>query len=88
MQYIRFDEMEGFLFCIVLLLGLGAPESFLQSDNEQVLLDVYHRYQLYQKLVGTGAPGHYEAECDDSCPQGSHCVWGICFCDTGSSLSS
>ena len=68
------------------IVGLGAPEGFLGSDNEQVIMDVYHRYQEHQRLIGAETPGHYTDQCHDSCPHGTHCVWGICFCDSGRSL--
>ena len=41
---------------------------------------------LYKQLAGqTSSPGH--TECDDSCPPGSHCFYGICFCDSDTELS-
>ena len=66
------------------MTGLGAPPAFIDGDNEETLLEVYHRYQLYRQLVGEEVGSDYlSGECGDGCPPHSHCSYGLCFCDAG-----
>ena len=51
------------------------------------MLEVFQRYKLYRALAEEeeeeeGGPG----ECGEPCPSGSHCSWGLCFCDSGSKM--
>ena len=48
------------------------------------MLEVYHRYQQYRELLGQELGQAYlEDQCPDGCPPGSHCSYGLCFCDSG-----
>ena len=48
------------------------------------MLDVYHRYQQYRDLLGQEVAQTYlDDQCLDGCPPGSHCSYGLCFCDLG-----
>ena len=73
-EYISFNDYS---------LGLGAPEGFLSSDNEEAILEVFHRYKEHQRLVEEAKPGTDGLECKDGCPEGSHCSGGVCFCNAG-----
>jgi len=58
---------------------------------------VYHRYRKYQNmrfLLGweTDELGHYSVyypvyyerdECEEACPENTHCEWGVCECEKG-----
>jgi len=63
------------------VIGLGAPEGFLSSDNEEAILEVFHRYKEHQRLVEEAKTGTDGLECKDGCPEGSHCSGGVCFCN-------
>ena len=66
-------------------IGLGAPAGFIEGENEEKSLEVYHRYQLYLQLIGEETtPGYDGKTCGEGCPEGSHCSYGVCFCDSGS----
>ena len=68
--------------------GLGAPPAFIDGEDEETVLEVYHRYQLYRQLVGQKVGQQYlGGECQDGCPPGSHCSFGLCFCDAGELVS-
>jgi len=66
------------------VIGLGAPPGLLVgAESEEDVLEVYHRYQLYQELLGEDSnAGYAEKNCEGGCPEGSHCSYGICFCET------
>ena len=66
------------------VIGLGAPPGFIGGESEDAILDVYHRYQLYQELIGEEIiSGYADKTCEGGCPEGTHCSYGICFCETG-----
>ena len=46
---------------------------------------VLPRYKLYLALAGDGDTDTADTEpgCEEECPEGSHCSWGVCFCDAG-----
>ena len=65
-------------------LGLGAPPAFLDGDNEEAILEVYQRYQLYKELINKRNTSTSHDNCEEeSCPPGTHCSLGFCFCDSG-----
>jgi len=71
------------------VIGLGAPPGFIGGENEDAVLEVYHRYQLYQDLIGEEVnPGYAEKSCEGGCPEGAHCSFGICYCEADIALGS
>merc|ERR1712130_166638 len=55
---------------------------------------VYHRYQEYRRLLAQRKGGHFwdsdyysnyysTNQCQFGCPVSSHCEWGFCECDAG-----
>eukprot|EP00092_Neocalanus_flemingeri_P070746 GFUD01086867.1.p1 GENE.GFUD01086867.1~~GFUD01086867.1.p1 ORF type:complete len:252 (+),score=46.29 GFUD01086867.1:120-875(+) len=71
------------------VIGLGAPAGFIGGESEDAVMDVYHRYQLYQDLVGEDVnPGYADKTCEGGCPEGTHCSYGLCFCETDIALGS
>ena len=47
---------------------------------------VYHRYQMFTQLSGTGSAGSNENEmegCEGGCLANSGCQWGVCHCLRG-----
>ena len=66
------------------VIGLGASPAFIGGESEEDILDVYHRYQLYLGLIGEEVAGGYADKiCEGGCPEGTHCSYGICFCESG-----
>ena len=49
------------------------------------ILTTLSRYKLYLALAGDGDTDTADTEpsCEEECPEGSHCSWGVCFCDAG-----
>ena len=48
-------------------------------------LTTLSRYKLYLALAGDGDTDTADTEpsCEEECPEGAHCSWGVCFCDAG-----
>lgn len=68
-------------------VGLGASPGPVMGE-EDILLEVLHRLELYKKLASQDSnPGYTDSHCGDTCPPGSHCSYGLCFCDSDTELS-
>jgi len=71
------------------VIGLGAPPASIGGESEENILDVYHRYQLYLGLIGDELnAGYADKTCEGGCPEGTHCSFGICFCESDIALGS
>jgi len=78
-------------------LGIGASPGFIGGTgfsyvSNLATYSVLHRYRQYLHLSSrvheeeeeTIAPSSYLREnCEDGCPQSSHCEWGQCECNEG-----
>lgn len=81
-------------------LGIGAGflgGAALGVAGTMATYSVYHRYQEFKRMMHMQQPGmggwdqnyynnnYQKNECMGGCPMNSHCEWGFCECNAGSS---